>query len=871
MFTDPSYLRSIRDGILSGSIEVNNSNALPDGLSGVFDRELFPSTLALRERRELLLFFVPFAVAQKEISVDFATDVLAKTWMKDPAEGEANYQAVYDQVNRFIQHHSKRFVSAGEGKYRLYHERFRVYILQKVTGLDIRTFNDQIISLCEKALKEKSGNEKEIYALEFLSTHLYINAMQDKEQGAKLKSLAFSQTYWERQIKASKSFEWSKRMLNEMMAWASKFDEEEVIECALQKVDLHHQEQNDAPGIVQLVADGEIETALERIQKFGGEDLKHKEREFRLIIVLILDNLFVSNKAELDIKKRILPLSNRLSEFSLNFFWPDTVDCYTIFKVSFELHKLGFLSDFLLITNFEINFDWIQETNDLSNDEINYLISISNNSIFPMNAINICCFVSTLLFRYKNFEKSKNQIEYALKVANSLPKLAKEQAYFIICKQLIFQNKRKFFIKLLSEITFEYRKHELIKWFIAQLSITSSKKRTNYFIYLIKDEVFKSKLNRFISIQAKEKGLIKRVMNTEMLEVSSFDKIKITSCFLTFNQKYFTNIEFEFTLTSMIIKINESRGDPKIKAKSLLLCISALRGKLKKNDSIEYLYKLIKDIEKIKFSDWKNEIFNNVSAEMLKQKKYSEAIVVIIKSLTKNPNDYEDFSNQKEGFLISEPLLLMEVAEVFIKYSNYNATLILLKYIKSANIQTLVFYRMVDDLFNKNQIKAVKELLNKTTYLVWKKYIACKLMLNYLKNNNLANATEIYEGMLGDFVNYNFDFKDENLALLQEQVSVMINDMVRGQEEPLLFHTFSISQIFKRVIYSFKEISILDKNEIMFRLYSVRNDYLLNEHLIQMVSLNQLFFSNISQKKLNRYNRTLNIQWAIDIKNQLPS
>jgi hypothetical protein len=31
---DPSYLRSIRDGILSGNIEANNNEALPDGLVG---------------------------------------------------------------------------------------------------------------------------------------------------------------------------------------------------------------------------------------------------------------------------------------------------------------------------------------------------------------------------------------------------------------------------------------------------------------------------------------------------------------------------------------------------------------------------------------------------------------------------------------------------------------------------------------------------------------------------------------------------------------------------------------------------------------------------------------------------------------------
>ena len=41
--------------------------------------------------------------------------------------------------------------------------------------------------------------------------------------------------------------------------------------------------------------------------------------------------------------------------------------------------------------------------------------------------------------------------------------------------------------------------------------------------------------------------------------------------------------------------------------------------------------------------------------------------------------------------------------------------------------------------------------------------------------------------------------------------------------------------------------------------------------LPNLYSLHQLFFSNLPQEKLVRYNRTLNLQWAIDIKNQLPN
>jgi hypothetical protein len=41
--------------------------------------------------------------------------------------------------------------------------------------------------------------------------------------------------------------------------------------------------------------------------------------------------------------------------------------------------------------------------------------------------------------------------------------------------------------------------------------------------------------------------------------------------------------------------------------------------------------------------------------------------------------------------------------------------------------------------------------------------------------------------------------------------------------------------------------------------------------LIHKYAINQIFFEDIHEEKIQRFNRTLNIQWAIDIKNQLPN
>ena len=168
----------------------------------------------------------------------------------------------------YIALYSKWFNAPLTGKYVLYHERLRSFVFQKISHAQFATCNEAIIKLGKTALESLSGDEWEQYALEHLSTHLLIHAMESKDATA-LKTLAYSTIHWNRQVEISNGFEWSKRMLNDMMLWASKYDYDDVIECALNKVDLHHQEQNDAPRIVGLVVQSEIDIALQRIEAFG--------------------------------------------------------------------------------------------------------------------------------------------------------------------------------------------------------------------------------------------------------------------------------------------------------------------------------------------------------------------------------------------------------------------------------------------------------------------------------------------------------------------------------------------------------------------------------------------------------------------------
>ena len=397
---DPSYLRSIRDGILNGNIEANNNEALPDGLVGLYDKELFPPTIKWKDRSELLHFFLVFALAQKEISAEFAAEILGDEWYNQGNEQTSKEEKRLQRVNELIQLYSKRFSSAGGGKYRLYHERFRMYVLQKVSEEDIVQFNAKFIALCEKALEvpEKDIPEKESYALEYITTHFYISAMQgekeglNKEHATALKKYAYDQQFWERQIKASKGFEWSKKMLNQMMNWAAKFnDDEEVIECALNKVDLYNQEQNDAPRIVQLVADGDIETALERIKKFGGKDKEGLRRKFILYMLCLMELTLLDSKdknhAKASIEKILKHLDEQLPIDHSVLNWNDFFPSYSMFQMASVWRNLNL--DIKVITNRtnRFDYDWIASNGSYDRSQVELLLDLSGENDFVIEAI----------------------------------------------------------------------------------------------------------------------------------------------------------------------------------------------------------------------------------------------------------------------------------------------------------------------------------------------------------------------------------------------------------------------------------------------------------------------------------------------------
>jgi hypothetical protein len=64
-------------------------------------------------------------------------------------------------------------------------------------------------------------------------------------------------------------------------------------------------------------------------------------------------------------------------------------------------------------------------------------------------------------------------------------------------------------------------------------------------------------------------------------------------------------------------------------------------------------------------------------------------------------------------------------------------------------------------------------------------------------------------------------------------------------------------------------INDLSEELLLKALPLYKNDQESLEHLLQTHAINELFFGKATNDEIQKYNRTLNIQWAMDIKNQL--
>jgi hypothetical protein len=141
---------------VKGIIHPDNAAELPDGLIGLYE-EAFDERQPVHNRQKLLERFAVWALLKKEVSAAFVAEVL----------GESE-----DEIQDFIATYSAWFNSPESGKYQLYHERLKVYLLQKLSEGSVKVI---IGSFIKCLIKKNQTVEMSNYAKEWKGLYFLLN------------------------------------------------------------------------------------------------------------------------------------------------------------------------------------------------------------------------------------------------------------------------------------------------------------------------------------------------------------------------------------------------------------------------------------------------------------------------------------------------------------------------------------------------------------------------------------------------------------------------------------------------------------------------------------------------------------------------
>ena len=782
---DPSYIRYIYDGLDKGALHPDNAAALPEGLIGLYE-DAFDETKSVRDRQKLLETFAIWALLKKEVSAQFVAEIL-----KVPTQ----------QIVDFIATYSNWFTSPDSGKYQLYHERLKVYLLQKLSDQKIATLLNQLLTRLEQAIAEQKEDEFELYGLEFLSIHYFSPAMI-YGNGTKLIALSYDQNHWQRQQKLSKGFEWTKNGLRHVMTWASKFNDEEVIECGLQMLDLHHQEQNDSPQIVTFVAEGDIETALKRIEAFGGMDKEGLRRKFILYMLCLMELTLMDSKDKPFRKETIEKILKHFREnIPINYSmlnWNDFFPSYLVFLIACECAELGL--DYLILYDYAVGleFDWIDDAERLNfNEEI--LLEITNKLAL-------------------NNAKQENQTiqEKIIKIdsksfLNSHHQSHLERIQFLKSQKLIaIEIARKGKINK----ALEYVEQNVTGFFHEVERIEALTKISTEFFFQKKWGVVNSILShvesKIIGSQKDvEKILMSKEYTEELTKQRDFRRVIKIMHFLIATKSIIQPDEYE--MMHNLINLYNVAGQKGEFNQAISFAVLITDAEIRQNELLQ-LYR-----------------------NLLKEQKFIEAKRVLeIAQLEENEVEIKEIGTP---FTKEEPE----------NYETNSTKVITRDFIQDA-IDNAELNRYDDDADYTLKELSIEAAKNRWYDLL---EIAVTKIIN--DKNRINCWREIANKIIRQYNGYTKAFD--------------LLDKLRHAESRFHFRTFIIRWMDKKVINPCDfEVS----RDVVLKVLKNRViDIEFLEHIVYAYSINELLFGKISIDLLTRINRTLNIQWAIDIKNKL--
>jgi hypothetical protein len=316
---EPTYLRYIYDGLVKGSIHPENAAELPEGLIGLYE-ESFDESQAVQVRQKLLERFAIWALLKKEVSAAFVADVL----------GESE-----DEIQDFISKYSAWFNSPESGKYQLYHERLKVYLLQKLSEGEVAKLNNLIVDFLLQKVNEVKHSESLSYCFENLSFHLYLKGYLTGDSDL-LAQYCLDDTFKKRQFDLSGFYDWEEKMMVFGVEYFSLKQDQICHQLVFEKTKIQHKSK-DVNLLLELVKTNKFEILFSLFKSLIEIELEERIASAYLYILTFFEIFELENKnfqQKKDIANQLLVIFEEHFQWDKGYYLAQFIDI----NLSFRLH-----------------------------------------------------------------------------------------------------------------------------------------------------------------------------------------------------------------------------------------------------------------------------------------------------------------------------------------------------------------------------------------------------------------------------------------------------------------------------------------------------------------------------------------------------
>jgi tetratricopeptide (TPR) repeat protein len=305
--------------------------------------------------------------------------------------------------------------------YQLFHESFREYLV-KEKALKVKDALECIIDFCA-GWRGLEGTWEQRYSLQ----HYAVHAFESKREAraTELLVLLGDTIYADTQKKVLKQFDATRELFRLGLLKASELKQyDQQLTAALSLVDLKYEEANDAPQVVAIVAEGDIDLALKRIESFGGADKEGVKRRFTLYMLCLMELTLLESKAKPFRKVAVEKLLNHLDEQiptdASIINWDNFFPSYLMFLMACEWADFGL--DYMTVykrTNSWEN-DWLIENGPYSNLQYEVLLDCARGISVYWNKDSWLKNISTALAHQGKVEEAGSVMQEALTCARGI-------------------------------------------------------------------------------------------------------------------------------------------------------------------------------------------------------------------------------------------------------------------------------------------------------------------------------------------------------------------------------------------------------------------------------------------------------------------